>query len=91
MNRGIMHMKRINIIMCVVPCFLALTLTGCPEAGNAADADTGTGDETGGAACDPVGANPEVGGLLNAPVADDVEVIVKVPQHPGLAGPDNLP
>ncbi len=41
--------------------------------------------------CDPVGPNPQVGALLNAPVADDVEVIVKTPQHPGPAGPDQLP
>lgn len=82
---------QMNTIKSIITCAMALALTGCPEGGKAEDADTGTDDETGGAACDPVGANPEVGGLLNAPVADDVEVIVKVPQHPGLAGPDNLP
>jgi hypothetical protein len=32
-----------------------------------------------------------MGALLNAPVASDVQVIVKTPQHPGDPGPDNLP
>ena len=41
--------------------------------------------------CDPVGSNPEMGALLNAPLANDVEVIEKTPQHPGHPGPDNLP
>ena len=40
--------------------------------------------------CDPVGADPVMGGLLNAPLADDVEVIVKTPQHPGVPGPEGL-
>lgn len=41
--------------------------------------------------CDPEGVDPEMGALLNAPVAADVEVIQKVPQHPGAAGPLDLP
>jgi len=42
-------------------------------------------------ACDPVGANPEMGALLNAALDPEVEVIQKVPQHPGSPGPEDLP
>ena len=41
--------------------------------------------------CDPVGADATMGALLNAPLADDIEVVFKDPQHPGLPGPDDLP
>jgi hypothetical protein len=41
--------------------------------------------------CDPVGAFVEMGALLNAELAPDVEVILKVPQHPGAPGPEDLP
>ena len=78
--------------ICSIGAF-TLLLAGCP-AGDDGNADT-TGEtgegETEGFVCDPAGANPEMGALLNAPVADDVEVIVKDPQHPGQPGPENLP
>ncbi len=69
---------------------LVLTLTGCPPDGNPSSDDSDDGDSDG-AVCDPMGADPQMGALLNAPVADDVEVIQKQPQHPGPAGPDDLP
>ncbi|GEM_PF-2651136 len=53
-----------------------------------ADMDT-SGD--GSPLCDPVGENAEVGGLLNAPLGDHVQVVHKVPQHPGAPGPKGLP
>ena len=69
---------------------LSLSLLGCPAAQG--DEETSeTSGETGSPVCDPQGANPEMGELLNAPLADDVEIIVKTPQHPGEPGPDNLP
>lgn len=49
------------------------------------------GEDSEGEQCDPEGADPQMGMLLNAPVAADVEVIVKKPQHPGPAGPRDLP
>ena len=54
-------------------------------------ADGGTDGDTDGEECDPVGADPDQAALLNAPVSAEVEVIVKQPQHPGPAGPDDLP
>lgn len=81
----------------MLPSLLALVLgfalTACPETddGNGnGDGETGNDDGADGS-CDPVGDNPEMGALLNAPVAADVEVIAKTPQHPGPAGPENLP
>jgi hypothetical protein len=56
-----------------------------PDSGNATF-DAGTEFQ-----CDPVGANAAQGTLFNAPVADDVEVIVKEPTHPGAPGPTDLP
>ena len=72
---------------------LAFALAGCPAADDVAETEGEEEQETSGGnfECDPVGANPAVGELINAPVADDVEVIVKTPQHPGGPGPDNLP
>lgn len=72
---------------------LALCLVNCENDDPAAsDDETGADDGSGdGGVCDPVGSTPEVGALLNAPVAADVEVIQKTPQHPGLAGPTDLP
>ncbi len=55
------------------------------------DTDQGETDSVGDLDCDPQGAIPEVGALLNAPVEDDVEVIVKTPRHPGPPGPTALP
>ena len=69
---------------------LGLSLLGCPAAQGDEEASETSG-ETGAPVCDPQGANPEMGELLNAPLADDVELIVKTPQHPGEPGPDNLP
>ena len=73
----------------------ALALAGCPAADDVAETsdsdDPSGGTSDGEFECDPMGANPAMGELLNAPVEDDVEVIVKVPQHPGNPGPDNLP
>lgn len=73
-------------------CGSLLGATGCPTNDDPAPSQDSDGqDSDGNEACDPVGANAEMGALLNAPVADDVEVIVKQPQHPGPAGPANLP
>lgn len=81
----------------------ALVLLGtvsCAEDGDgaddAADTDNADGADNGSDGgvdeqCDPVGSNPEMNALINAPVAADVEVIEKVPQHPGPAGPAALP
>lgn len=41
--------------------------------------------------CDPNGPTPEMGALLNAPPKPGVEVIQKVPQHPGEIGPYRAP
>ena len=73
--------QRLALVLCVA-------LAGCPaeEVTDPTEAPTETAFE-----CDPVGADPVVGELLNAPLDDDVEVIEKVPQHPGDPGPDGLP
>ncbi len=82
--------------------FLALALAGLSLGACGDDDDTGTGTgadaDTGSTidaaveyVCDPVGATPDQGELFNAPVDDDVEVIVKTPQHPGFPGPTDLP
>ncbi|MEN0067754.1 MAG: hypothetical protein AAGA48_36835 [Myxococcota bacterium] len=64
---------------------------GCPATDDVDPVETSeTGDQEM-YECDPVGADPQVGELLNAPLADDVEVIIKEPQHPGNPGPGNLP
>jgi len=74
---------------------LVVGLSACGDDAGSADDAAGTGTGGGGddaaAMCDPVGATPEVGALLNAPVAADVEVIQKTPQHPGAPGPVDLP
>jgi hypothetical protein len=59
--------------------------------GNAPDANVGAFDADVTFVCDPKGANPAMGDLFNAPLANDVEVITKEPQHPGDPGPSNLP
>ncbi len=63
---------------------------GCNEDEAGADGEQGTTDGTE-AMCDPEGVDAQMGALLNAPVGPDVEAIVKVPQHPGAAGPLDLP
>jgi hypothetical protein len=72
---------------------LLLATTACPSSTSSGDSDeTAASDDDGSDyLCDPVGDNPTVGELLNAPLADDVEVIQKEPQHPGDPGPENLP
>lgn len=70
---------------------LVLTLCGCPTSDDDPPPGQDTEGDSDGAVCDPVGADAEMGMLLNAPVAEDVEVIVKTPQHPGAAGPSDLP
>ncbi len=82
--------------LCFALALAGLTLGACGD-----DDDTGatpqadaSGDTFDGGAeyvCDPVGENPDHSALLNAPVEDDVEVIVKDPQHPGFPGPLDLP
>lgn len=67
----------------------ALALPACNEEEPGAQMDDGDVDPA--EECDPVGADAQMGELLNAPVAADVEVIVKEPQHPGAAGPLDLP
>ncbi|TPV95144.1 MAG: hypothetical protein B7733_11545 [Myxococcales bacterium FL481] len=77
---------------------LALSATSCgddsddpDEMGDDDDA-AGDDDDAGGWVCDEVGAHPEMGALLNAPVDPaQVEIIVKVYQHPGNPGPLELP
>lgn len=59
--------------------------------GNNPDANVGGFDADVAYVCDPKGANPAMGDLFNAPLASDVEVITKEPQHPGDPGPNNLP
>ena len=71
---------------------LALTMGGCDGTDpqdTGADTDGDTDD--GGEACDPVGAQPEQAALFNAPLEADVEVVQKVPTHPGAPGPLDLP
>ncbi len=70
---------------------LALALCGCPTDDDDPPVGGDTDGDTDGAVCDPAGVDPQMGMLLNAPVAEDVEVIVKTPQHPGAAGPNDLP
>ena len=67
---------------------------GCGDDGDGSAGNDAGMNEDGGAEvyeCDPVGANPGQGALFNAPLADDVEVIEKEPQHPGDPGPTDLP
>ena len=86
-----MHKKIFELV--VFSLVVGLSACGDDAASDDDAAGTGTGGGGDGAAamCDPVGATPEVGALLNAPVAADVEIIEKVPQHPGAAGPVDLP
>lgn len=89
-----MHILRELLFVSISSVLLALSLASCGDDGASAN-DAGVvadgGVDAGGFVCDPVGANPVVGELLNAPVASDVEVIVKEPQHVGNPGPENLP
>jgi hypothetical protein len=64
-----------------------MTVPACNEE-PAAEGQDDNGEE---AQCDPVGVDAERGMLLNAPLAADVEVIQKQPQHPGAPGPLGLP
>ena len=81
-----------NTTQTLLTLLTTLALAGCPStSGDDGDMDTETGDEVGEFECDPVGAIPEVGALINAPVDDDVEIIVKTPQHPDAPGPEGLP
>ncbi len=76
---------------------LAIALAGLSFAACGGDddlpaADSGTNNDAGTTyVCDPVGANADQSALFNVPVAGDVEVIVKEPQHPGFPGPTDLP
>ncbi|MEM7152566.1 MAG: hypothetical protein AAF799_06980 [Myxococcota bacterium] len=86
MNMNVM-MKLSAVLVLVSALGLGVS---CTE--DSGDDATGMDDEGGeDFMCDPVGANAEMGALLNAPVADDVEVIVKQAQHPGNPGPLDLP
>jgi len=72
---------------------LALAIAGCDDSDpqeTAGDTDGDT-DDGGGEECDPVGSQPEQAALFNAPLEADVEVIQKVPTHPGAPGPSDLP
>ncbi len=76
-------------------CLLGLTLVlaGCDDSepqDTSGDTDGDT-DDGSGEACDPVGAQPEQAALFNAPPEADVEVVQKVPTHPGAPGPSDLP
>jgi hypothetical protein len=72
----------------------SLCLTACDDDAQEEPADTDgdtDGDTDAALECDPEGPNPEQAALFNAPIEDDVEVVEKVPQHPGEPGPENLP
>jgi hypothetical protein len=92
-------MMKILATLCVksvlIICVAGLaTACGDDDTSGSDDIDASmTSDDAavGGYVCDPEGADPEMGELLNAPLEDDVEVIVKTPQHPGDPGPENLP
>ncbi|MEM9459161.1 MAG: hypothetical protein AAGF11_33590 [Myxococcota bacterium] len=74
----------------VLAVFMALT-PACNDDPAPAEGQDSDGEDSEGEQCDPEGADAQMGMLLNAPVAADVEVIVKTPQHPGPAGPRDLP
>lgn len=71
----------------------SLCLSACDGGdGDGADTDDASQSDTDAALeCDPEGPNPEQAALFNAPIEDDVEVVEKMPQHPGEPGPENLP
>lgn len=75
------------------PLALLLSLTmACGDDDSSADTDAGTEQDAGsGYICDPVGSNPDQSALFNAPLDEGVEIIEKVPQHPGDPGPTGLP
>lgn len=75
----------------MIGCALVATLAAGVSCSDDADGMGESGDGGTDEVCNPDGPTPEMGALLNAPVEDDVEVIVKTPQHPGPAGPDGLP
>jgi len=86
-----MTMTRTTLHACLLG--LALTITACDDSESqdtTEDTDGGT-DDGGEQACDPVGDQPEQAALFNAPLEPDVEVIQKVPTHPGAPGPSDLP
>lgn len=71
---------------------LALVLASIPSCSDDSDDEKeNIGTDAAEFECDPVGANKKMGKLLNAPVDDDVEIIVKKPKHPGSPGPLDLP
>lgn len=70
---------------------LWLSLILLMACGGGSSSDAGVSNDAGVPVCDPT-TNPEAQGrLLNAPLAAEVEVIQKTPQHPGPPGPNNLP
>lgn len=76
----------------VLPAFLFLAAAVASTCADPDDDDMmGDDDDDDGWECDPVGANPEMGMLLNEPLDPAVQVVQKVPQHPGNPGPLNLP
>ncbi len=86
-----MTMTRTTLHACLLG--LALAIAGCDDSDpqeTTGDTDSDT-DDGGGEECDPVGAQPEQAALFNAPLEADVEVIQKVPTHPGAPGPTDLP
>ena len=80
-------------IIRLVAVAVLVSLGSCSDDDAGMSGDTAADGGTGGPAgnCDPVGSTPAVGALLNAPLAADVEVIQKTPQHPGMVGPTDLP
>ena len=87
--------QRLRPLACALVACLAVAAPGCDGGGSdeetASATDGDTDDTPPGPECDPLAANVEVGELLNAPVEADVEIITKVPTHPGDPGPLNLP
>ena len=77
--------------------FVTFALAMCliPACDDDSGADTGGDDPTTAgdqdASCDPVGLYPAMNALINAPLAADVEVVIKQPTHPGAPGPLGLP
>lgn len=82
-------MTKIRVTTLFAALGVPLLLAGCPES-ETPEESTGETDDAA-EECDPAGPLPEVGALYNAPLAADVEVVVKTPQHPGRPGPSNLP
>lgn len=81
-----------SVLALCASALLSFVACGGDDDGTSEGTDAGPGDDGAvGFICDPAGAFPAMGALLNAPVENDVEVIVKEPQHPGDPGPANLP